>query len=77
MTGPAAVAANAAATLSYEHTQDSLVDAFGTTHSELVGAFGQDQTLLFQNTFQFQYPGSYHPDFFAECRALLQAAGML
>lgn len=50
--------------LSYDYSQDHLTDAFGT-QSELVGALGQDQSAanLFQNTFQFQFPGPYHPDY--------------
>ncbi|KAF9449688.1 hypothetical protein P691DRAFT_790635 [Macrolepiota fuliginosa MF-IS2] len=50
--------------LSYDYSHDHLTDAFAT-QSELVGALGQDQstTALFQNTFQFQFPGPYHPDY--------------
>lgn len=58
------LAPDSTTTLSYDYSQDHLTDAFGT-QSELVGALGQDQSTatLFQNTFQFQFPGPYHPDY--------------
>lgn len=63
--------------LNYDYTQDHLIDTFGT-NSELVGALGQDPSSaanLFQNTYQYQYPGPYHSDYLLQMyTAQIQAA---
>lgn len=51
--------------MTYEYSEEM---DYRSTQSELIGALGNDHNTntLFQNAFQLQFPGPYHPDYLSQ-----------